>query len=64
MNMSYCKFENTYRAIVQCVNELEEEGGLQEFLNEASESEFHYANLLIKMCGEIVESYGDELNGV
>ena len=58
--MSYCRFENTYRAMAECLHTLEDDGGLKGFLNEASESEARYARNLILMCGEMAEEYSDE----
>ena len=47
-NMSYCRFENTYRDLQDCLNALQNED-----LSELSESEKRYAKELIETCKEI-----------
>lgn len=50
-NMSYCRFENTYGDLQDC---------LEALLNdeELSESEAKYRDMLIKMCVDIALDYG------
>lgn len=55
MNMSYCRFENTYGDLQDCYNALAEED-----LDELSESEKKYAKKLIKMCRNIADDFFDE----
>jgi hypothetical protein len=50
-NMSYCRFENTYRDLLDCLNNMN---------NELSESEAGYRERLVDVCREIIDEY--ELN--
>lgn len=56
-NMSYCRFENTYRDLEDCRIALQEVlEGVDENGNPAyqlSESELNYAQLLVSSCVEI-----------
>jgi len=47
-NMSYCRFENTYRDLVDCYTNMEDE---------LSESEYKYRERLIKLCKDLVDAY-------
>lgn len=48
-NMSYCKFENTYKDLRDCYEDFEEA---------ESESEQKYRRLLTKLCEKIIDDYG------
>lgn len=50
-NMSYCRFENTYRDLVDCAQAMNET---------LSEREHKYKEKLVNVCQEIIEEY--ELN--
>ena len=50
-NMSYCRFENTYRDLLDCLDNMNEQ---------LSESEAGYRERLVDICKEIVNEY--ELN--
>lgn len=50
-NMSYCRFENTYKDLKDCLDALNHQ-------DELSESEARYRDLLIKMCVEIALDFG------
>jgi hypothetical protein len=52
-NMSYCRFENTYRNLVDCAQAMNET---------LSESERKYKEKLVNVCQEIIEEY--ELNNL
>lgn len=52
-NMSYCRFENTYRDLRDCLDALEEGGKL-------SNEEVEYKKELIRLCQEIARDYGEE----
>lgn len=54
-NMSYCRFENTYRDMQDCVDALEEEG-----FESLSENEKHYAKLLVKLANELTLAMNSE----
>jgi hypothetical protein len=49
-NMSYCRFENTYKDLYECYNNME---------NVNSESEKRYRQHLIQLCQNIVDEYSD-----
>lgn len=55
MNMSYCRFENTYGDLQDCYDALAEKD-----LDELSESEKKYAKKLIKMCRDIADDFLDD----
>lgn len=46
-NMSYCRFENTYRELCICADHTHDE--------DLSDSESKYRWKLIELCGQIVE---------
>ena len=49
-NMSYCRFENTYKDLVDCYENME---------NVNSESEKRYRQRLIKLCQNIIDECSD-----
>lgn len=51
-NMSYCRFENTYRDLSECYDFL-----CYNSIDELSESEKKYAFKLIKICSNITEEF-------
>ncbi len=51
-NMSYCMFENTFKDLQQAY----EEGDWES--NDLNEYELKFREKLIKLCHDIVESYG------
>jgi hypothetical protein len=56
-NMSYCRFENTYKDLLDCFRALRD---LDE-LNDLSDSEKRYAERLINLCEEIFSENQDKL---
>lgn len=56
-NMSYCRFENTYKDLIDCFRALRD---LDE-LTDLSDSEKSYAERLIKLCEEIFNENQDKL---
>jgi len=46
--MSYCQFENTYKDLLQCLNNMN---------NKLSESEAGYKERLVDVCREIIDEY-------
>ena len=52
MNMSYCRFENTLSALMECLNHIENE-------EETSEREINYAKRLYETCKEFIDSCDD-----
>jgi hypothetical protein len=60
-NMSYCRFENTYHDLMDCLEALEESGDLKEFIDSRNSDERPYVEKLIKLCGEISTDFESEL---
>ena len=58
-NMSYCRFENTYRDLADCYDALTEEG-LEEYYDNASPTEKRNIGYLILMCKNIVDDFYEE----
>lgn len=52
MNMSYCRFENTYSDLADCVDALEDN-------NINSEREFNYARKIYDLCNKYIDTYED-----
>lgn len=61
VNMPYCRFENTARALQECYDALADEGGVEGVERTANQYEKPYVRKLIQMCKDIVDDYGDEL---
>ena len=47
-NMSYCRFENTYKDLVDCYHSLNED---------LSKREHEYREMLVNICKDIIEEY-------
>ena len=54
--MSYCRFENTYRDLKDCLNALSENGA-----NDLSDKELGYANMMMQLCEDFAHNYEDEV---
>lgn len=52
-NMSYCRFENTYRDLMDCYGHIEDE---------LSETEERYRKRLILLCRHIADCFDDDEN--
>ena len=57
-NMSYCRFENTVDALVDCYEALKEDG-IQHIEAEASRREAPKVMELIELCREITEDFNE-----
>lgn len=57
-NMSYCRFENTYRDLMDCFRAFQ--NGKQDDL---SDSELNYAIRLVNLCEDMIH-YKDELDDI
>lgn len=55
-NMSYCRFENTYRDLRDCYYALEDRGP-----EELSDSELNHARHMMKICENIL-NYSEQVN--
>jgi len=49
-NMSYCRFENTFKDLLDCYRNME---------NVSSNNERNYREQLIQLCEYIINDYGD-----
>jgi len=47
-NMSYCRFENTYKDLIDCYHNINEP---------VSKSEHNYRERLVDLCREILDEY-------
>ena len=55
-NMSYCRFENTFKDLQDCLEDLEYGNDFSEL----SESEQKYRNKLVKICKRISDEFEEE----
>ena len=60
-NMSYCKFENTFNDLNDCLTSLENYS-IEELEENASRYEKPYIRKLINLCTEISQNYDEELD--
>ena len=60
-NMSYCRFENTYNDLRDCLDALDN-SSVEELEENASQYEKRYIRKLIKLCIRIADNYQDVLN--
>ena len=59
-NMSHCRFENTYRDLDECLDELRNEG-VEEIEENANEYEKPYIRQLLELCREITDEFEHEI---
>ena len=57
MNMSYCRFENTLKALQKCAEALAD---IDYDLNELSSDENYAARQLLRLCQQITGDFGRE----
>lgn len=53
VNMSYCRFENTYKALMECIHHVDNG-------EETSPQEIEYATKLYKACEDFISSIESE----
>lgn len=60
VNMTYCKFENTYLALQDCLSELQEYGNVNDLMEaeELTDVEKSYIAALVDLCIKISDDYG------
>lgn len=63
-NMSYCRFENTYRDLLDCKEALAAGDGIEAQMEEAGERERPFVRDLVALCKEITMLYGEELEAL
>lgn len=52
VNMGHCRFENTYLALCECIDALQDNDW-----RDLSESEYYYARQLKGKCEEFIEEF-------
>ena len=57
-NMSYCRFENTFRALIDCHSALLDDG-IKHIQAEASQHESPMVMELIELCQAIAEDFNE-----
>jgi len=60
-NMTHCRFENTYGDLQDCLDELREQGSIQNTENECNQYDKQYVRSLVELCKEIADEFADEL---
>jgi|7_EtaG_2_1085326.scaffolds.fasta_scaffold35789_2 exonuclease VII small subunit len=60
VNMSYCRFENTVKALEECLEDLND-NGIEELEEKASEYEKPHIKGLIELCKQVAEEYEHEI---
>ena len=55
-NMGYCRFENTYRDLVDCLRALSDSGA-----DSLSDRELQYADMMMQLCEDFHLNYEDEV---
>ena len=58
MNLSYCRFENTYNDLVDCLDALDN-SSIEKLEEDAGQYERKYIRKLIELCEEIAGNYGE-----
>lgn len=57
--MSYCRFQNTYRDLQDCVNALNDNGA-----DTLSDNELGYAKMMMQLCDQMQSFYDEVLDEV
>ena len=57
--MSYCRFENTYKDLIDCQEALQDADGVDNLEEDSNEYERHYIKKLIDLCKDIATEFGD-----
>ena len=55
-NMSYCRFQNTYRDLQDCLNAMNNNGA-----DTLSDDELTAARMMLQLCEDFVHCYEDEI---
>ena len=63
VNMSYCRFENTYLDLQECAEALDASDGVEGVEKSANEYEKRYVRKLVELCQQIAEDFGDNDDG-
>ena len=59
-NMSYCRFENTYKDLQDCYDALSEAGSIEEVEKNANEYEKKYIRKMVELCKDIASEFSDD----
>jgi hypothetical protein len=60
MNASYCRFENTYNDLRDCLEALDNAPSVEALEKDSNEYERKYIRKLIELCEEIAGNYGNQ----
>ncbi len=60
-NMSYCRFENTSNDFEDCVEALDEAGGIENYIEDASNYEKNGIKKLFELAQRFIEDYENEI---
>lgn len=61
-NSSHCRYENTYKDLLDCYKALREEGSVENAVeNATSHYEVEHITKLIGLCKDIVNDFEEEL---
>jgi hypothetical protein len=65
-NMSYCRFENTAQDMKDCLDALEEAGGIIEYMEECDPSDYERRGMkqFFLLVKNAYETYKDEINNL
>jgi len=53
-NMSYCRFENTYKDLVDCYN------AMMDGIEDLSSTEKKYFEKMVKLCKQIADDFNED----
>ena len=62
MNMSYCRFENTYGDLLDCLEALREAGSIKALESDTNARERPFMRNLVALCRDVIEEFGDDLD--
>lgn len=60
-NMSYCKFENTFKDLAECQDALANANSVNDLIEKSNEYEKPYIKRLIKLCREIADDFDEQI---
>jgi len=59
VNMGYCRFENTYNAMLECLEAVDRAETVDALVSEVNEYEKPYVKKFIDLCKEIATDFGE-----
>lgn len=63
MNMAYCRFENTIKDIKDCIDALEYEGGVDNYIEFKNPSDIEKESIyeFLKLCRDVYSDYSESI---